>query len=68
MAYFHEPNFNVSVRPLFEPASDEFIHYGTHFTNMFTRCYPDRITTQRIYAEDRMSILARLREGSVNEA
>lgn len=64
MAYFHEPNFNASVRPFFEPASEEYIHYGTHFTNMFLRCYPDRVTTQRIYAEDRLSVLARLREES----
>jgi 2-oxoglutarate dioxygenase / 2-oxoglutarate/L-arginine monooxygenase/decarboxylase len=62
MAYFHEPNFNASVRPLVQPGSDEYIHYGTHFTNMFTRCYPDRVTTLRILAEDRLSVLARVRE------
>jgi isopenicillin N synthase-like dioxygenase len=65
MAYFHEPNFNACVRPVSEPASEEYIHYGTHFTNMFLRCYPDRITTQRIYAADRLSILDRLREEAV---
>ncbi|MFD1050506.1 2OG-Fe(II) oxygenase family protein, partial [Kibdelosporangium lantanae] len=57
MAYFHEPNFNVTVRPFTEPGS---IHYGTHFTNMFMRCYPDRITTGRILAEDRLAVLADL--------
>jgi isopenicillin N synthase-like dioxygenase len=62
MAYFHEPNFQACVRPLSDPSGDECIHYGTHFTNMFTRCYPDRITTRRIYDEDRLSLLARLRE------
>jgi isopenicillin N synthase-like dioxygenase len=65
MAYFHEPNFNAVVRPLTDPTSDEYIHYGTHFTNMFLRCYPDRITTQRIYAEDRLAVLDRLREEAV---
>lgn len=57
MAYFHEPSFVSTVRPLFDPASDETIHYGTHFTNMFMRCYPDRITTQRMLAEDRLAVL-----------
>jgi isopenicillin N synthase-like dioxygenase len=61
LAYFHEPNFQACARPLFE-ASDEQIHYGTHFTNMFARCYPRRITTQRIDAEDRWSVLRGLRE------
>jgi isopenicillin N synthase-like dioxygenase len=65
IAYFHEPNFNACVRPLADPLSDEYIHYGTHFTNMFTRCYPERVTTQRIHAEDRLSILARMREDAV---
>jgi isopenicillin N synthase-like dioxygenase len=66
MAYFHEPNFNATVRPLDDPASTDHIHYGTHFTNMFLRCYPDRITTKRIYAENRLAILDELREESVN--
>jgi isopenicillin N synthase-like dioxygenase len=48
MAYFHEPNFDAVIRPLDDPASDDVIHYGTHFTNMFMRCYPNRITTQRM--------------------
>lgn len=65
MAYFHEPNFDACVRPFGAPDGDEFIHYGTHFTNMFTRCYPERITTRRILAEDRLSVLARLREVAV---
>jgi isopenicillin N synthase-like dioxygenase len=65
MAYFHEPNFEACVHPLSDPDSDEYIHYGTHFTNMFMRCYPDRITTQRILREDRLSVLDQLwgREG-----
>ena len=61
IAYFHEPNFEACVRPLFEPSSDEHIHYGSHFTNMFMRCYPDRITTRRIIDENRLSILGVLK-------
>ena len=68
LAYFHEPNFEACVRPLGDPAATEYIHYGTHFTNMFMRCYPDRVTTQRILAEDRLAILARLREHAVSRA
>jgi isopenicillin N synthase-like dioxygenase len=62
LAYFHEPNFEAIARPLKGRCSEERIHYGTHFTNMFMRCYPQRITTQRIEAEGRMNILAALRE------
>lgn len=66
MAYFHEPNFNACVRPMDESVNDEYIHYGTHFTNMFLRCYPDRITTQQIYAENRLAVLDQLREEAVS--
>jgi isopenicillin N synthase-like dioxygenase len=58
LAYFHEPGFETTVRPLRDPAgpsSDEHIHYGAHFTNMFMRCYPERSTTRRIVHEDRLS-------------
>ena len=63
LAYFHEPAFNTVTRPLLGESedSDDYIHYGTHFTNMFIRCYPDRVTTQRIHAEDRLSVLEKLR-------
>ncbi len=57
LAYFHEPNFHKRVVPLNAPSSDDFIHYGTHFTNMFMRCYPDRITTKRIMSEGRLERL-----------
>jgi isopenicillin N synthase-like dioxygenase len=67
MAYFHEPSFQACVRPLDDPGGDEYIHYGTHFTSMFTRCYPDRITTRRIREENRLSVLAELREAAVSE-
>jgi isopenicillin N synthase-like dioxygenase len=55
LAYFHEPHFEADVRPLSDPFGDDHIHYGTHFTNMFMRCYPERITTRRILAEDRLN-------------
>jgi isopenicillin N synthase-like dioxygenase len=61
MAYFHEPNFSATVRPFGHAGPDEHIHYGTHFTNMFMRCYPDRVTTRRIHDENRLSVLASLR-------
>jgi 2-oxoglutarate dioxygenase / 2-oxoglutarate/L-arginine monooxygenase/decarboxylase len=54
LAYFHEPGFEAMVRPLRGPAGDDHLHYGTHFTNMFMRCYPDRVTTRRILEEDRL--------------
>jgi len=65
LAYFHEPNFEACVRPLTGSAGNEYIHYGTHFTNMFMRCYPDRVTTRRIHAEHRLSVLADLRDDAL---
>jgi isopenicillin N synthase-like dioxygenase len=59
MTYFHEPSFDAGMRPVVEPG-DGFLHYGTHFTDVFMRRYPDRITTQRIAVEDRLSVLASL--------
>ncbi|KAK7982159.1 hypothetical protein PG996_009850 [Apiospora saccharicola] len=76
-AYFHEPSFQAVARPLpgYEEGQEphEGIHYGTHFTNMFMRNYPDRITTQRMLAEDRYKKLSEpalrtLRSESTNEA
>jgi 2-oxoglutarate dioxygenase / 2-oxoglutarate/L-arginine monooxygenase/decarboxylase len=64
LAYFHEPRFNAVVRPL-ASGSGDYIHYGTHFTNMFVRCYPDRITTRRIRDEDRLSVLDKLRNDAL---
>lgn len=60
-AYFHEPSFQAVAKPL--PGYDvgqspqEGIHYGTHFTNMFLRNYPERITTKRMHAENRLALL-----------
>jgi isopenicillin N synthase-like dioxygenase len=65
MAYFHEPNFQACVRPLADPAGEDHIHYGTHFTNMFMRCYPERITTRRIHRENRLAVLEQLREAAL---
>jgi isopenicillin N synthase-like dioxygenase len=65
-AYFHEPSFQAVLKPLGGCSSvipaelvkeDAGIHYGTHFTNMFMRNYPNRITTQRLIAENRYSLL-----------
>ncbi|MFI6297119.1 2-oxoglutarate and iron-dependent oxygenase domain-containing protein [Nonomuraea sp. NPDC050790] len=56
MAYFHEPGFG---RALEDPCGGPPLHYGTHFTNMFMRCYPERAATLRIRQEGR---LERLRE------
>jgi isopenicillin N synthase-like dioxygenase len=56
LAYFHEPNFETVVRPLRTASAGESIHYGSHFTRMFMRCYPQRITTQRIVEEDRLNL------------
>ncbi|KAK8868927.1 2-oxoglutarate-dependent ethylene/succinate-forming enzyme [Apiospora arundinis] len=76
-AYFHEPSFQAVARPLpgYEEGQEprEGIHYGTHFTNMFMRNYPDRITTQRMHAEDRYRKLAdpalrTMRSDSMSEA
>ncbi|KAL5601451.1 hypothetical protein BROUX41_002562 [Berkeleyomyces rouxiae] len=60
-AYFHEPHFDTVVKPLpgFDAgqAPTEGIHYGTHFTNMFKRNYPDRATTQQLAADGREAML-----------
>jgi isopenicillin N synthase-like dioxygenase len=61
MAYFHEPSFKVSVRPLLKADDGARIHYGEHFTQMFMRCYPDRVTTQRIHKENRLRHLEEIR-------
>ncbi len=57
-AYFHEPSFQAVLKPMVQYSKDpnkgdDGIHYGTHFTNMFLRNYPDRITTKRLLAEGR---------------
>lgn len=63
-AYFHEPNFSAVVKPVpeYKTTSEitDGIHYGTHFTNMFMRNYPERITAKRMKDEGRMRILEEL--------
>jgi hypothetical protein len=63
-AYFHEPNFQATCKPLpgynAGQAPAEGIHYGTHFTNMFLRNYPDRITTHRLMFENRYAKLSEI--------
>ncbi|KAM0438124.1 hypothetical protein ACHAQK_006855 [Fusarium lateritium] len=60
-AYFHEPSFQAVIKPLpgynagQEPK--EGVHYGKHFTDMFMRNYPQRITTQRLLDEGRNDLL-----------
>jgi isopenicillin N synthase-like dioxygenase len=66
LAYFHEPNFQATARRFADPTSEESIHYGRHFTNMFMRCYPDRITTERILAEGRLAVLDSLASSPVS--
>lgn len=62
-AYFHEPNFRAVVKPLpgynaaQEPA--EGIHYGTHFTNMALRNYPDRTATTKLLKDGRYEMLSK---------
>lgn len=68
-AYFHEPSFQAVLKPLNggviptdlddSRKNDKGVHYGTHFTNMFIRNYPERITTKRLLAEGRYGLLER---------
>ena len=64
LAYFHEPAFDATLRPLGNPAGADPLHYGAHFTSMFMRCYPERVTTRRIIEEGRCR---RLRAGVADE-
>lgn len=59
MTYFHEPVFDAGLRPVLGPMNG-YMHYGTYFTDLFMRRHPERSTTQRIKAEDRLSVLASL--------
>jgi isopenicillin N synthase-like dioxygenase len=68
MVYFHEPSFDTGIRPFVAPPDSRFIHYGSHFTSTFIRDYPDRITTRRIIADGRLSILAGLARRASVEA
>ncbi|KAG5981304.1 hypothetical protein E4U55_003081 [Claviceps digitariae] len=60
-AYFHEPNFKSVVKPM--PGFDagqkpaDGIHYGTYFTNMAVRNYPDRASIKKLLQEGRHAML-----------
>lgn len=60
LAYFHEPAFDAWIHQMRGAGYGDGLHYGTHFTNMFMRSYPDRVTTARILEEGRLSVLDRL--------
>ncbi len=64
--YLEKPHFNAVVSPGLELSEDEYIHYGTHFTNMFMRCYPERITTRSIIEENKLQILNVLKNESIH--
>lgn len=75
-AYFHEPSFQAVLEPLssfnkeLHGTGSDNVHYGTHFTNMCMRNYPDRITTRHLVAENRYSMLSKeeLREMSASQS
>lgn len=74
-AYFHEPNFSSVIKTLPEfldkkekAEKEEMIHYGSHFTDMFMRNYPERITADRIREEGRLDILKGLKEKAMSGA
>jgi 2-oxoglutarate dioxygenase / 2-oxoglutarate/L-arginine monooxygenase/decarboxylase len=58
LVYFHEPNFQTTLRPL--PGSGQqqpCMHYGSHFTSTFMRRHPEHPATGRILAESRLAVL-----------
>jgi isopenicillin N synthase-like dioxygenase len=62
LAYFHEPNFGCSLSPLLGSNIPDKVHYGKHFTDMFMRCYPQRLTTQKIISEGRYALLDQIKQ------
>ncbi|KAG5920258.1 hypothetical protein E4U42_006258 [Claviceps africana] len=60
-AYFHEPNFKSVVKPLpgFDAGQEptDGIHYGTYFTDMILKNYPDRTSVQKLVDEGRYAML-----------
>ncbi|WP_395111285.1 2OG-Fe(II) oxygenase family protein [Actinomadura sp. SCN-SB] len=62
LAYYHEPAFETTLRPLLDDADrQEGLHYGTHFTTMMMRRHPERAATRRILGDGRLDVLDRLR-------
>ncbi|KAG6237574.1 hypothetical protein E4U24_007436, partial [Claviceps purpurea] len=61
-AYFHEPNFKAVVKPLHgfnggPKKTADRIHYGTYFTNVVMRAYPDRAVTKKLLEDGRCAML-----------
>ena len=61
LVYFHEPNFQATLRPLPGSGQRPSMHYGSHFTSTFMRRHPEHPTTWRILAERRLAVLGHLR-------
>jgi isopenicillin N synthase-like dioxygenase len=57
LVYFHEPNFQATLRPLPGSGQRPAMHYGSHFTITCMRRHPEHPTTWRILAERRLSVL-----------
>jgi isopenicillin N synthase-like dioxygenase len=60
LAYYHEPAFEATLRPLGDPAG-EALHYGTLFTTMMMSRHPERAATRRIHRDGSLRVLERLR-------
>lgn len=52
IAYFHEPKFSQTLQAVNSKGKKKEIVYGKHLTKMYTKAYPDRITTKRIESEE----------------
>jgi len=69
LLYSHAPNFQACVRPVRErPDGDRGLHFGSHFTDAYLRAYPQRVTTNRIVDESRLSVLSELRRQAARSA
>lgn len=69
LAYFHEPSFGsvIETRKEFSEVEKHSVFYGEHFTNMFMRCYPNRITTQHINGTDYVAKLKEIKESQAKK-
>jgi len=61
LAYYHEPAFEATLRPLGETGEEGTLHYGTHFTTMMMQRHPERAATRRLRRDGRLDVLERLR-------
>ncbi|MCX5425341.1 hypothetical protein [Streptomyces sp. NBC_00078] len=62
---FRQPPFSAGARPLWGGDAPVFTPYGTHFTQTFHGCCPDRSTPRRTEADNRMAVLAEPGEEAV---